>query len=302
MSGKSKDLFYKALGEANYFWIFLSLIFGVLAHYSRAYRWKYVLEPLGYETNYLNRFYTVLIGYMVNLTIPRAGEASRVVMLGRSEGVPFTAGIGTIISERVIDMTLLAIITVITFVIGQNDFMRIKELIETNYGGTKETQSNVFWILIILAISGVSLLLIKRIRNKVFKIVQELFESSLSILKTKNPGGYIFHSIVIWVCYIISFMLPFYAFESTESLPMSCVLLAFIAGTVGISLTNGGIGSYPLLVGLVVGFFLVDKPADEANAIGNALGLIIWSTQTVLVVVLGLISWWLIPKSLGENK
>ena len=58
-------------------------------------------------------------------------------------------------------------------------------------------------------------------------------------------------------------MLPFYAFESTENLPMSCVLLAFIAGTVGISLTNGGIGSYPLLVGLVVGFFLLDKTTDE---------------------------------------
>jgi hypothetical protein len=216
-------------------------------------------------------------------------------MIGRSDGVPFTAGIGTIISERVIDMISLAIITVITFVIGQNDFLRIKELIETNFGGTKETQSNLIWIFISLAIIGLSLLLIKKIRNTIFKIVRELFQSSLSILKTKNPGGYVFHSILIWVCYIVSFMLPFYAFESTENLPMSCVLLAFIAGTVGISLTNGGIGSYPLLVGLVVGFFLVDKPADEANAIGNALGLIIWSTQTVLVVVLGLISWWLLP-------
>jgi uncharacterized protein (TIRG00374 family) len=295
MSEKSKELFYKALSEANYFWIILSLIIGVLAHYSRAYRWKYVLEPLGYQTKTMNRFYTVLIGYMVNLTIPRAGEASRVVMIGRSDGVPFTAGIGTIISERVIDMISLALITVITFVIGQKDFLRIKELIETNFGGTKATQSNLIWIIIALVIIGLSLLLIKKFRKMIFKIVGELFQSSLSIFKMKNPGGYIFHSILIWVCYIVSSMLPFYAFESTENLPMSCVLLAFIAGTVGISLTNGGIGSYPLLVGLVVGFFLIDKPADEANAIGNALGLIIWSTQTVLVVVLGLISWWLLP-------
>ena len=295
MSEKSKELFYKALSEANYFWIILSMIFIVIAHYSRAYRWKYVLEPLGYETNGMNRFYAVLIGYMVNLTIPRAGEASRVVMIGRSDGVPFTAGIGTIISERVIDMISLALITFFTFIIGQEDFLRIKELIETNFGGTKESQSNILWIIILLGIIGLSFLLVKKIRNTVFKIAKELVESSLSILKTKNPGAYIFHSILIWVCYIISSLLPFYAFESTENLPMSCVLLAFIAGTVGISLTNGGVGSYPLLVGLVVGFFLVDKPAEEANAIGNALGLIIWSTQTVLVVVLGLVSWWLLP-------
>ncbi|MFM7683115.1 MAG: lysylphosphatidylglycerol synthase transmembrane domain-containing protein [Bacteroidota bacterium] len=295
MSEKSKELFFKALSEVNYFWIILSMIFLVLAHYSRAYRWKYVLEPLGYETNSMNRFYAVLIGYMVNLTIPRAGEASRVVMIGRSDRVPFTAGIGTIISERVIDMISLALITIITFVIGQKDFLRIKALIETNFGGTKETQSNLIWIFLGLGMICLLLLLIKKIRKRIFKIIGELFQSSLSIFKTKNPGGYIFHSLIIWLCYIVSFMLPFYAFESTENLPMSCVLLAFIAGTVGISLTNGGVGSYPLLVGLVVGFFLVDKPAEEANAIGNALGLIIWSTQTFLVVVLGLISWWLLP-------
>jgi uncharacterized protein (TIRG00374 family) len=295
MSEKSKELFYKALGEANYFWIIISLFVGIAAHYSRAYRWKYVLEPLGYQTKTMNRFYAVLIGYMVNLTIPRAGEASRVVMLSRSDEVPFTVGIGTIISERIVDLFFLVLLTALTFAIGQEDFWRIKVLIEETFGVKKESNSNFIWILLGLVIVLGILFLIKKIREKLFKIIRELIQSSLSILKLKKPLAYIFHSFFIWFCFILMFLLPFYSFESTKDLPMSSVLLAFIAGTVGISLTNGGIGSYPLLVGLVVGFYLRDKPKDEAFAIGNALGLIIWSTQTIMVVVMGLISWWLIP-------
>jgi thiol:disulfide interchange protein len=94
------------------------------------------------------------------------------------------------------------------------------------------------------------------------------------------------------------FYLPFLAFDSTKDLPLSCVLLAFIAGSLGISLTNGGLGSYPLLVGIVVAYFLTDLPKDEAFAIGNALGLIVWVSQTLLLIVLGLISWFLIPKKI----
>ena len=99
-------------------------------------------------------------------------------------------------------------------------------------------------------------------------------------------------------CFLVMFYLPFLAFDSTKELPLSCVLLAFVAGSLGISLTNGGLGSYPLLVGIVVAYFLTDLPKDEAFAIGNALGLIIWVSQTLLLIILGLISWFLIPKKI----
>jgi uncharacterized membrane protein YbhN (UPF0104 family) len=83
MTEKSKELFYKSLSEANYVWIILSLVIGVISYYSRAYRWKYALEPMGYESCSKNRFYAVMIGYMINLTLPRAGEASRAVALSK---------------------------------------------------------------------------------------------------------------------------------------------------------------------------------------------------------------------------
>ena len=301
MSDKSKELFYKALSEANYFWIFLSLIVGMASYYSRAYRWKYALEPIGYRTISMNRFYAVMIGYVVNLTIPRAGEASRAVMLNRSDSVPFTAGFGTIISERLVDMFFLGMITIVAFVIGQNDFIRIKDIIELEFGTKSGSGSSYFWIFLISVFLILSILFaFQKIRLKIFMVLKELYQSAMSIFKMTKPAAYIAHSIFIWICFLVMFWLPFLSFEETKSLSLSCVLLAFIAGSIGISLTNGGIGSYPLLVGLVVAYFLDGIPKDEAFAIGNALGLVVWVSQTMLLIIVGLVSWLLIPKK--ESK
>jgi uncharacterized protein (TIRG00374 family) len=299
MTEKSKELFYKSLSEANYVWIILSLVIGVISYYSRAYRWKYALEPMGYESSSINRFYAVMIGYMINLTLPRAGEASRAVALSKSDGVPFTVGFGTIVSERIVDIIFLLAITVVSFFLGQDDFLKIKGLIEA-YFGPKSGSSATFYIVIfsILLLTILILFISHKIRAKVSEVVTSLYKSALSIFKTKNPIAYILHSLLIWLCFLVMFYLPFLAFDSTKDLPLSCVLLAFIAGSLGISLTNGGLGSYPLLVGIVVAYFLTDLPQDEAFAIGNALGLIVWVSQTLLLIVLGLISWFLIPKKI----
>ena len=93
------------------------------------------------------------------------------------------------------------------------------------------------------------------------------------------------------------FALPFYSLEQTSGVPVSGILLGFIAGSLGITFTNGGIGTYPLLVGLVVTFYLQHEYPEDAQAVGNALGMLIWATQTLLMILLGLISLWLLPKN-----
>jgi uncharacterized protein (TIRG00374 family) len=300
MTEKSKELFYKSLSEAEYVWIILSLVIGVISYYSRAYRWKYALEPMGYHSSALNRFYAVMIGYMINLTLPRAGEASRAVALSKSDGVPFTVGFGTIVSERIVDIIFLLAITVVSFFLGQDDFLKIKGLIEAYFGPKSESTSLTIYLIIgLVFLSGIAVYVINRkIRDKIRRVIISLYKSTLSIFKTKNPLAYILHSLLIWICFLVMFYLPFLSFDSTKDLPLSCVLLAFVAGSLGISLTNGGLGSYPLLVGIVVAYFLTDLPQDEAFAIGNALGLIVWVSQTLLLIVLGLISWFLIPKKI----
>ncbi len=96
--------------DANYFWIALGVSLGVLSHVSRAYRWLFMAEPLGYKPKFANSFMAVYSAYLINLTLPRAGEVARASILTTYEDVPFDKGFGTIVAERVADTIMLLLI------------------------------------------------------------------------------------------------------------------------------------------------------------------------------------------------
>jgi uncharacterized membrane protein YbhN (UPF0104 family) len=316
MSEESLQYFYKAVREANYFWIILALFLSFLAYASRAYRWKYVLEPMGYKTKFWNRYHAVMIGYIVNLTIPRAGEASRSAMLYRSDGVPFSKSFGTIIAERAVDLVMLVGIACLTAYVASDDFGIIYEQIKTNFA-PKDPQPGGFpWKIVIYGVFatlfvtfiGFMVFSIKW-RSKLFGFAKDVFAGLISIFRSKNPLGYIGHTFFIWICYVAYFMLPFLSMEETKDFPLEGLLLGFIAGSLGITFTNGGIGTFPLLVALVVVFFLVGKDPNatqdmknHAYAVGNAIGMIIWVSQTLMLIFLGLLSLVLLPKNYSKEN
>lgn len=310
MDPRAKELFYKALAEANYFWIFLSLVLGFIAYLSRAWRWGYVLEPLGYKTPFWHRYHAILIGYIVNLTIPRAGEASRSAMLYRSDGVPFASSFGTIIAERAVDLVMLGLVAFMTALMGWGDFVTIKLQIQEQFGNAIASKEGgfpwkyVFYGVIILAGVGFAYLFIfkESFRSKFKTFAMGVIQGVFSIFTCGKPFSYVFHTFLIWTSYILMFALPFYSLEQTSSVPFAGILLGFIAGSLGITFTNGGIGTYPLLVGLVVTFYLQKDYPEDAQAVGNALGMLIWATQTVLMILLGLISLWLLPKNYSKEN
>ena len=127
--------------EANYEWIFLGLFFGILSHLSRAYRWKFMLDPLGFKPRFTNSVLAVLVGYLVNLAIPRAGEVSRAFVLTNYEQIPFEKGFGTIVAERIADLVMMLCIIIITLFV-QFDF--IYDLLTKNFDARKLVLSHHF--------------------------------------------------------------------------------------------------------------------------------------------------------------
>lgn len=309
MSENDITQFKQTLHKIDYFIIFIALVIGFIAYVSRAYRWKYTLEPLGYQTKFWNRYHAILIGYIVNLTIPRAGEASRSAMLFRSDGVPFSKSFGTIIGERAVDLAVLMGITFATAYLAGPDFIELKNQIQANFSGKSKENVDLIGQIIKYSILGVLLLFAvlfifkQTIRAKIIGFVKDILNGLLAIFKTKNPFLYILHTVIIWSCYLLMAALPFYALPETADIPLKGILLSFLAGTVGIIFTNGGIGVFPLLVGTVVAYYLHPTYPDTALAIGNAIGLITWASQTILMIVLGLISLILLPKNYtAENE
>ena len=120
--------------DANYWWIALGLVFGILSHLSRAYRWKFLLEPLGYKPKFLNSTLAVLVAYLMNIFLPRAGEVTRAAVMSNYEKIPFEKGFGTIVAERIADLIMMLIIISITLLI-QFDF--IWELLTKDFNPVK---------------------------------------------------------------------------------------------------------------------------------------------------------------------
>jgi len=295
--------FYKIIYSADYRWILLSLVLSIVAFVIRAERWKLALEPLGYQTKLKNRYHSLMIGYIMNLTIPRAGEASRSVMLYRSENVPFSKSFGTIISERVVDLCFLGGITIFTYFLNTGHFSQLFEDIEKTFGTAEKNNFRIYvYLFLVLGAAAFTLLFffVPSFKAKISNFIQGLFSGIFSIFKMKRAGLYLFYSFLIWLLYVIYFAICFYSIEATSNFPLSGIMLAFIAGSLGVTFTNGGIGAFPLLVGIVIG--IAGNGIENAKAVGNALGMIIWSSQTLLVIILGVISLLLLPKPYGKES
>lgn len=281
----SVDILLGYFKDANYNWIFLGLFFGILSHFSRAYRWKFMLDPLGFKPKFTNSILAVLVGYLVNLALPRAGEVSRALVLTNYENIPFEKGFGTIVAERIADLIMMLCIIIITLFV-QFDF--IYELLSNNFDPTKIGVVLVILILIFYiftyfvkkATSGFFL----RIKTFVFGLV----EGVTSIFKMKKKWAFIFHTLFIWAMYVLMFWATIPAIEGLE-VPFGGVLIGFIAGGFSIAATNGGIGLYPIAVTAALALF--DIPTEPASA----FGWIMWTAQTAMVIVFGGLSFLLLP-------
>jgi uncharacterized protein (TIRG00374 family) len=296
---QKKDLF-TAFKEANYFWVLLSLVIGWLSHVSRAYRQRYLLRPMGYKVSFWNSYHALMIGYLVNLAFPRAGEASRAGILSKTEGVPFEKGFGTILAERAFDLLMLGIVTAIMLVLQLDKIDLFQDkILNFNSGEGSCGNTVVFsilgaivkWGIIIGFIGAILFFVIKKsIRKKIIDLVKGVFEGVFAIFKSKDKLPFIGHTLFIWVMYISMFSICFFALDSTKNLGIDAMLAGFVAGTVGMIVVQGGIGVYPAFVGLIITIYISSNTNISISPQALALGWIIWTSQTLMMIIWGLIS------------
>jgi uncharacterized protein (TIRG00374 family) len=267
--------------DANYLWITLGVFFGILSHLSRAYRWKFLLNPMGYTLRFPNSVMAIFSAYLVNYTIPRAGEITRASIITNYEGVPFERGFGTIVAERVADMLVMVGIILVTLFL---EFDFIYQFFSERFN----PKIIVFGLATVLVITLGLFLFIKRspskIAIKVRGFINGLIEGILSIFRMKQKWAFIFHTLFIWAMYLLMFYVTSFSIEETSHLPLAAILIGFISATFSIAATNGGIGSYPVAVFAAFSIFAIAKEPSIA------FGWIMWTSQTVMIIVLGGIS------------
>jgi len=245
-----------------------------------------MLEPLGYNVKLPNSIMAVFATYLINYTIPRAGEVARATILTNYEGVPFEKGFGTIVAERIADMIVMLLIIAITFIL---QFDYIYQFLSEKLEPTKLIFASVIFVLIIVLV----FLYIKKStsafaqRVKVF--VNGLIEGALSIFKMKKKWAFIFHTLFIWIMYLAMFYVTTYSLSQTSNLPIAAILIAFISASFTIAATNGGMFFYPAAVAAAFSFFGVAKEP------GIAFGWIMWTSQTLMIIIFGGLSLLYLP-------
>jgi uncharacterized protein (TIRG00374 family) len=280
---------------ANYSWVILTIVLGILSHILRSLRWMLFFEPMGYKPSLKNTFFAVMVGYFANLAFPRLGEVTRCGILARYENIPFNKSFGTVITERAIDMIVFILLFVLMIVtqagtIGHylNTYIYPKL--------AEKFQNPIFNKLFIVSAMAFALILLsllflmrKKIAAsgfflKIKRLILGFWEGLKSLSQMKKPGLFIFYSLAIWVLYFLMLYVCFFCFAETSALSPGAGLSSLVLGSVGIMVTPGGIGLYPAIIQETLSLYGILRPT------GMALGWIAWTAQTGMILLVGGIS------------
>jgi uncharacterized protein (TIRG00374 family) len=282
------DSIRNSFETANYWWVGLSLLLGALSHLSRAYRWQFMLDPLGYRPRFWNNVMSVLVAYLVNLIVPRAGEIARATTIAKYEDIPFEKAFGTIVSERIADVIMLLSI------IGLAFFMQTELISSYLFDSNEEGSSYMTFIALgLVAIGGLVLWRMRNSKNplmvKVQSFILGLIQGVSSIFKMKKKWPFIFHTVFIWVMYVLMFYVVTFALPETTHLAFGAIIVGFVVGGLSMALTNGGLGTYPVFVASALTLYGIPENPSLA------FGWIMWTAQTVMVLFFGGLSFLLLP-------
>lgn len=300
--GLALDELWAELKTANYWWFLAAIFIAILSHVFRALRWNLLIGQMGYKTRTSTTFYSVMMGYLANLALPRLGEVTRCGFLSKKENIPFNALFGTVIAERVFDLVILlfiigfVVLTQIQKIGGFLNELLVKPLLGI-YSGNFVAIILVVLILIILAI--VLLFVFRKLKpwlktttlyQKLESFVDGFMDGLKSIAKVKQRGLFLFHTFMIWFLYLLMIILPFYAFAETKLLTFLDGITILGIGSLGIvAPVPGGIGSYHFVVTeLLTQLFDIPVKAAAAYATANH------ASQTIMVIVVGIVSYFLL--------
>ena len=298
-----------ALGNINYFWIVLSIIISIMSQVSRAIRWNMLITPMGYKPKLFNTFLSVLVLYLVNLFLPRAGEIGRCNVLSKYEKIPFTKLVGTVFVERLADLITLLFLTVIivTTQIGKIrqifDRNRINEIMKRftdrtpHESGSAFSSKNILIAVGILIAAAFIIVEIRKyiknrkqeksvsLRKKINEIKYNIIEGIKTIGKLENKWYFIAHTFFIFLMWLFMLYVIFLAFEPTKNLSIFVGATTFLMGGLAMLLPiQGGIGPWHIMVILTLSVYNISIENGEIFA------LIAHSTTNLIYILLGLVA------------
>jgi len=287
------DSLVDQIQSSNWAWILFSLSISMLGYLVRSWRWTLLIDTEeGEKVTVTRAYHAVMVGNLVNMLLPRAGEVARCGVLTRTNGISVGYLIGTVIVERSVDLLCLATTITLAFFIEKDLFLNlVSQLIDIHALG-QSILSNLP-----ILIGGIAVLMLllwyilrrfrdKGLINKIQHFFREIMSGLKRIGKLSNPSGFWISSVLLWVIYFLTMYTISFGIPSTANLSSGEVLLVMVMGSIGmVAPVQGGIGTFHALVA----FILIQLGISEVD--GKIFAAIIHGTQVILVLAAGLVSW-----------
>jgi hypothetical protein len=304
------DKLVTELKKADFSWLFLSVLFGLFAYLSRARRWVLLVNPLGYHPSFMNSFYALMTGYLANLALPRVGEITRCVALGKKERIPVDQLIGTVVVERTIDFISLMLIMIALIITSGDEiglFMKesilipIEQSIISVFGST--------WILwaALFVIGTVTLGFMIGYRHslskirffaKIFGLARGIINGLKTITNLKRKWEFIFHTVFIWVNYALMTWVVVFSLDVTSHLTFGDSIFLLVIGGLAMSApVQSGLGAFHYIIsrGLLI---VEDIPLED----GLVYALLTHESQLIFVVMVGALSFFMIFRRHSKDE
>jgi uncharacterized membrane protein YbhN (UPF0104 family) len=258
------------------------------------------MRASGYDPSLPNTFAAVMVAYLVNLALPRAGEVARCSVLLRSDKVPLSTALGTVVVERVFDVIILGLLALIVF-FSEYDTL-YQGLMLFSSGNPAETAESGFplWLYSV-AVAGFFLVLLGfvfRARlleipvfQKIYQFIKDLLRSAWSIRYLEHPILFVVYTCIIWGCYILMTYVGFFSMPVISNLDMNLAYFALIitvVGGIGFALPSpGGMGSYHAAVIISFLGFHILSDATSSHQLGLAFATILHTSQLLMMILVG---------------
>jgi len=290
LDADQKAAIWQSFLDADYAWVAVAMFCCLLSHFVRALRWQLLFRPIGYSPSLTGTFGSVLVAYMANLAFPRAGEVMRCATLRTSEGIPVEKSLGTVVTERIVDMLSFVLVVLVGMLAM---FGQAKDWLYDTLSQRYENLPNMAMIAGALAVlAGIAILTYKLFWKRLLKFgffrkIDSLFRGMVDGLKsilhmgTRRTLLFVIYSVVIYMLYILGGLIIFQAFDGTAGLGFGAAFVVYLFGSVGMTFSQGGIGVYPVLVQLALEIYEV--PME----IGTACGWLLWGSQQAVVLAVG---------------
>lgn len=288
------------ISNANYFWVIITMILFMMTNVIRALRWKMMFVALGYKPKFINLFGTIMINYLANLGVPRSGEVIRAGLISKYEDIPVEKALGTIFTDRIFDVLMLAIVIGLAMLVGGSDFLAYLDQ-NINLGAKLEgiMRSPILVAAILLGLLGIVYFAFAKrerlkssvIGKKIYGLIAGFSDGVQSVKDVSSVPLFIFYTVSIWVLYYFMSYLAFYSFFPTSHLGPTEGLVVFVFGSLGILIpTPGGMGSYHYLVGEALAMYGVN--GSDAFSFAN---IVFFSIQIFINIIFGILSLIILP-------